>query len=93
MVEVAHKLVQAPTLCRDWSVKETWCARLAMTVFNGNEMGSKTPGTNVRKPNEYAVSISSFIPENHASARINTGFVAWIVIPVVVGSSPISHPR
>jgi hypothetical protein len=32
------------------------------------------------------------IPENHARARMDTGFVIWIVIPVVVGSSPISHP-
>jgi len=24
---------------------------------------------------------------------MDIGFEAWIVIPVVVGSSPISHPR
>jgi hypothetical protein len=33
-----------------------------------------------------------FIPDNGLETRMIAGFDTGIVIPVVVGSSPISHP-
>jgi hypothetical protein len=42
--------------------------------------------------NEYAGELFGFIPINRWLTRMDAGFENWIVIPVVVGSSPISHP-
>jgi len=36
---------------------------------------------------------ASGIPTNYPETRADIGLVAKIVIPVVVGSSPISHPK
>ena len=33
------------------------------------------------------------VPTNQALGPADASCVAWIMIPVVVGSSPISHPR
>jgi hypothetical protein len=47
----------------------------------------------VRKPNEYVVRKSVKFPKTQLQTRMDIGLCPWIVIPVVVGSSPISHPK
>jgi hypothetical protein len=43
--------------------------------------------------NKYATPKIRFIPVNQAVSRMDAMFAGGIVIPVVVGSSPISHPK
>jgi hypothetical protein len=50
-------------------------------------------GINPLKSPVYTIQKRIFIPLNHALTRMNIRFVSRIVIPVVVGSSPISHPN
>jgi hypothetical protein len=50
-------------------------------------------GTKARKPNEFVVKKVIKIPTNRLVTRMDVGLDAEIVIPVVVGSSPISHPN
>ena len=54
---------------------------------------SRMTGMNVRKPNEHAGAIALKIPTNSATGRASYRSMLVIVIPVVVGSSPISHPK
>ena len=50
-------------------------------------------GTNPGKPNRNAAKTSINIPTNSAASRMDARSRALIVIPVVVGSSRISHPK
>jgi hypothetical protein len=45
------------------------------------------------KANRHAGQKERYIATNPNSARADIGLLLWIVIPVVVGSSPISHPN
>ena len=45
-----------------------------------------------RKANKINIAKLRLIPINQAASRMGAEFACWIVIPVVVGSSPISHP-
>jgi len=42
---------------------------------------------------KYVMKIHLKFPTDQAVARASIGLWGWIVIPVVVGSSPISHPK
>ena len=50
-------------------------------------------GTKLCKASKINVQNIQIIPTNRAESRMNKGLLARIVIPVVVGSSPISHPK
>lgn len=49
-------------------------------------------GTMPLKPAFYLIQLRVIIPTDRTATRMDTGLLPWIVIPVVVGSSPISHP-
>lgn len=50
-------------------------------------------GKMVLKPACLLTRKSRKFPTVHTETRANAGTSLWIVIPVVVGSSPISHPN
>jgi hypothetical protein len=50
-------------------------------------------GTNPSKVTEFVVKKWTKFPTKQATDRMDAGLNIKIVIPVVVGSSPISHPK